>query len=37
MQVIFNRIYAQFERLKQQYQSDIDLSFNDGATDDEMI
>lgn len=36
MQTIFNRIYAQFERLKQHSQSDIDLSFNDGATDDDF-
>lgn len=36
MQQIFNRIYAQFDRLKQTYQSDIDLSFNDGASDDDF-
>lgn len=33
MQAIFERIYTQFARLKAKYGSDIDLSFNDGASD----
>lgn len=36
MQTIFDRIHTQFARLKENYQSDIDLSFNDGATDDDF-
>lgn len=36
MQVIFDRINAQFDRLKSTYQSNVDLSFNDGATDDDF-
>ncbi len=33
MQQIFDRIHTQFARLKEKYQSDMDLSFNDGASD----
>ncbi|WP_066800945.1 SMI1/KNR4 family protein [Moraxella oblonga] len=36
MQQIFNRIHAQFARLKEYHQSDVDLSFNDGASDDDF-
>ncbi|STZ63261.1 SMI1 / KNR4 family [Moraxella lacunata] len=36
MQQIFDRIHTQFARLKEKYQSDMDLSFNDGATDDDF-
>lgn len=36
MQQIFNRIHAQLARLKEQYQSDTDFSFNDGASDEDF-
>lgn len=36
MQVIFDRIHTQFARLKEKYESDVDLSFNDGASDEDF-
>lgn len=36
MQQIFERIHTELNRLKEKYQSDIDISFNDGATDDDF-
>lgn len=36
MQTIFNRIYTQFARLSDKYQSDVDLSFNKGASDEDF-
>lgn len=36
MKNIFDRIHTQFARLKEQYQSDIDLSLNDGASDEDF-
>lgn len=36
MQTIFGRIHAQLNRLKEIYQSNLDLSFNDGANDEDF-
>lgn len=36
MQQVFDRINTQFARLKEKYQSDVDLSFNAGATDEDF-
>lgn len=36
MQTIFDRIHTQFTRLKEKYESDVDLSFNDGASDEDF-
>lgn len=36
MQSVFDRIHTQFARLKEKYQSDVNLSFNDGATDEDF-
>lgn len=36
MQAIFDRIHAQFARLKQKYHSEADLSFNEGASEEDF-
>lgn len=36
MQQIFNRIQTQLARLKEHYQSDMNFSFNDGASDEDF-